>query len=246
MQIALVQNAAMSRVDPQIAARAFLNEAVTKSGLKPSALAKRAGVAPSTITRPLNEPDFQFVPKAATLAKIAKAAGLTLPDAFAGLRSPSLEKSTEVLLPIRYEVAAGNWRAADDIRDQPYGQFPAHQLEAYADYPQWLERVVGDSMDRKLPPGTLAHVIDAIAIGYAPRHGDLVVVVRRRASGAFEERSIKEVVIEGGEVSLWPRSHNPTWSAPLSLNGGGTDSTTEVEISGLVVRAYFVFGPSTS
>ena len=135
MQIAFVQNAAMSRDDPQTAARAFLIEAVAKSGLKPSALAKRAGVAPSTITRPLNEPEFQFIPKAATLAKIAKAAGIVLPNTILSLDSPSIERSTEVLLPIRYEVAAGNWRAADDIRDQSYGTFPAHQLEAYGDYP---------------------------------------------------------------------------------------------------------------
>jgi hypothetical protein len=78
-----------------------------------------------------------------------------------------------------------------------------------------------------------------VAIGYAPRHGDIVVVVRRRAQGAFEERSLKQVRLASSAVSLWPCSHSPDWQAPLTLDGGPQgDETSEIEIVGLVLGAY--------
>lgn len=97
-------------------------------------------------------------------------------------------------------------------------------------------------MDRMLPHGALIHVVDAIAMGYAPTHDDLVVVVRRRAQGAFVERSVKQVALTPDGVELWPRSHNPRWSTPLTMRDGMNDhEDAEVEIAGKVVQAYIDF-----
>jgi lambda repressor-like predicted transcriptional regulator len=72
MQIRNVHDLGMTNLLTQETARDFLRAAIQRSGLKPSQLAKKAGVAPSTITRPLSDPLYEFIPKASTLAKIAE------------------------------------------------------------------------------------------------------------------------------------------------------------------------------
>lgn len=184
-------------------------------------------------------------PRADTLLKIAAAleidpAYLLDPNHETGGVSPLAEG--EVALPIRYEVAAGAWMAHDDLREEPYGFSAALRLPEYERWGQWLERVRGDSMNRLVPDGSLVHVVDAVGMGYAPRHDDLVVVIRTRAQGAFIERSMKQISFGPSGVELWPRSHDPRWSSPLILSAGleeNEDAT--VEIVGLVVRAYMVF-----
>lgn len=146
-------------------------------------------------------------------------------------------------LPIRFEVAAGSWHAADELRQEPLGNYEeAHLVEEYDQFPQWIEKVVGDSYNLKIPHGSLIHVVDAVAMGYAPRHGHTVVVQRTRAQGAFVERSLKEVVRTPFGVELWPRSYNPKWDQPLNyLDGAGNNDDVQVEIVGRVVRAYLQF-----
>jgi phage repressor protein C with HTH and peptisase S24 domain len=196
--------------------------------------AAKARVAPSTIHRAMGA-SYQFVTSSKTLAKLAVAAGVAPPDA----------KSTEPLmvdvdfLPIRYEVGAGNWQEIADNQTF-FGVGTVAPDPAYTGFAQWLERVQGDSMDREYRPGDLVHVVDAIALGYAPRHGDHVVLVRRRMDGSEMERTIKEVVRrKDGATEFWPRSNNPRWNSPITLfEGVATDDTTEVEVGGLVIGSY--------
>lgn len=196
--------------------------------------AQEADLSPSTVQRPLKE-DYANVTSTRTLLKLARAAGVSPPDI--GVISASAPESME--LPIAYEVAAGAWLASDEVRDEPYGYAEAQRVAPFADFPQWLERIVGDSIDRRIPPEALIHVVDTIALGYAPRDRDLVVVIRRRAGGQFFERSVKEVEVNRDGVRLWPRSHNPRWQEPLEYRAGLNDAEeAEVEIVGLVIRAY--------
>lgn len=148
-----------------------------------------------------------------------------------------------VRLPILHKAAAGFWLPADEIADQPIGFYPeALVLPEYAEVQQWIEVVEGDSMNRLLPDGALIHVVDAIGLGYAPRHDDIVVVVRRRAQGAFVERSVKQVALTPTGVELWPRSFNEKWSTPLPfLDGVRENEDVEIEIVGKVVKAYIDF-----
>ena len=195
--------------------------------------AKEAELSPSTVQRPLKE-DYANVTSTRTLLKLARAANVAPPEI--GM-TPAISEAID--LPIAHEVAAGAWLAADETRDEPYGYAEAQRIAPFADYPQWLERVVGDSIDRRIPSDALIHVVDAKAIGYAPRDRDLVVVVRSRAGGQFFERSVKEVETGRDGVRLWPRSHNPRWQDPLDYRAGlGEGEEADVEIVGLVVRAY--------
>lgn len=56
----------------------YLRRVLEKTGLTPSALARRAGVASSTITRALNDPSHKFRPSTTTLGKVSIATGIPL------------------------------------------------------------------------------------------------------------------------------------------------------------------------
>lgn len=182
------------------------------------------------------------------LQKLARALDWTVADLLDEVVAPPRPRlqiplaGAEVELPIRYEVAAGAWRAVDEAVDEPLGFAPAPRIPAYEAFPQWYEKVVGDSFNRLIPEGALVHVVDAVAMGYSPRHEDVVVVQRARAGGSFRERTLKQVAMTADGVELWPRSHNPKWSEPLRISRDidpREDAT--VEIVGKVVRAYIGF-----
>lgn len=154
---------------------------------------------------------------------------------------------SSIQLPVIHEVAAGAWRAEDEVRqDEPYGYYEAVVEPEYQDVRQWLELVRGQSMTRLgLTDGALVHVLDAIDLRYQPRHGDLVIVVRTRAQGAFVERSVKQVELTPTGVQLWGRSYDERYNVPLSLTDGLPDGADDVsvQIVGKVLRAYIDFRP---
>lgn len=221
-----------------------IRQRLKELGLTSNAASLKAGLPRDAIRDVLS--GKSKYPRADTLVAMASALGVTisylLDDDQESVRSDAMPPARRTL-PIRYEVAAGAWLAQDDIRDEPFGFYEAFRIAPYGDFPQWLERVVGDSVNQLIPTGALAHVVDAIAIEYEPKHNDLVVVVRSRAQGAFLERSIKQVELTPRGVELWPRSFNAKWDRPLSLTDGvreGEDA--EVAIVGLVLTAYIPFG----
>lgn len=194
--------------------------------------ARDAKVSPSTIHRAL-KPDYEFVTSSTTLSKLATAAGVTAPDT----KTSDPQKVEAGFLAIRYDVGAGLWQEVGDAQSF-LGSGTVAPDPAYSGFPQWLERVQGDSMDQDYRQGDLVHVVDAIALGYSPQHGDHVILARRRADGSEIERTIKEVVRSGGRVEFWPRSTNARWSKPLIMNDTSADETVEVEVSALVIGSY--------
>lgn len=184
-------------------------------------------------------------PRADTILKIAGAlhvdpSALLDPDAPAGGIQPL--SGDEIVLPVRYAVAAGAWRAQDEYEDLPAEYDTAIRFKPFEAFHQWLVRVQGDSLNRLIPDGSLAHVVDAIQIGYQPRQNDIVVVERTRSQGQMIERSLKQVEITpGGVVELWPRSYNDRWNAPLAFNDIEHEEGMSVQIVGLVLRAYIGF-----
>lgn len=218
--------------DLQEEARAFMRAALAKTGLAPYALAKKAGVAPTTITRPLNDPDFKFVPKAATLGKIAAAADMTLPDTFSAV-TPEVVPVTR-RIPLVGEVRAGAWA---EILDDPVIEewLPIH-LPEYDRAELFALRVAGRSMDLIYADGTIIIVVPAVEAGV--RVGDHVVVRRRR--GGFAETTLKEVVQESdGTISLHPRSTDPQFQEPIRVDRA-RDADDGPEIVAVVVATYSV------
>lgn len=203
----------------------------SRPGLTVASWAKSAKVAPSTIHRAL-KPDYQFVTSSSTLSKLAQAADVPALDATADPQIVGAE-----FLPIRYDVGAGLWQEMTDAQVF-VGTGTVAPDPAYSGFPQWLERVQGDSMDREYRPGDLVHVVDAVALGYAPQHGDHVILVRRRQDGGEIERTIKEVTRTPRGIEFWPRSDNPRWNKPVILAADPSDDSTEVEVAALVIGSY--------
>lgn len=186
-------------------------------------------------------------PGIGTMIQIAHELGVDLNDLFVvpmeehASAEPAYRAMAEVRLPIRHEVAAGGFIERDDVRQQSYGFVTVRPVRPYDQYSQWLERVVSDSMDKLIPPGSLIHVVDAIELRYKPRAGDVVVVERRRAQGALVERTVKQIgFLDNGRLALFPRSHNPNYRA---FTVDETHEDVEVVIVGLVIRSYQMLVP---
>jgi hypothetical protein len=139
-------------------------------------------------------------------------------------------------LPVRYVVQAGHWIEHDELAQERIASPPVTADPNFPPGAQWLELVRGDSADLFYPEGVFVHVVDAIEIGYAPRHEDFVVVQRTRDEGAFIERSLKQVAKKGRKIELWPRSRNPKWKAPLDISDSRENDV--VEIAALVLGGY--------
>lgn len=145
-------------------------------------------------------------------------------------------------LMVLHRAQAGNWieaeSAVDDYIKPPR---PVNRDPRFPKAKQWLELVVGDSINRLIQDGEYAIVVDAADVNYSPRRGDLVVVERRRFGGHMRERTIKQVGFGPDEKSvlLWPRSTNPRWNEPLQITADADNlETLEVEIVGVVVGIY--------
>ncbi len=213
-------------------ARAFLTRALKASGLKPHALAKKAGVAPTTITRPLNDPSFKFTSKPATLRKIAEAAGLDLPE---GLAVGPVFAPLPTQLPLLGPIQAGAFLQVDDSPQDDPPMMPVLLDPRYPHAPQWVREVRGDSMNaRGVYPGDLAHIVDFMAAGINLNTGMVVEVTRTRDGGGLREITLKEVELTPSGVVLWPRSTNPRWKDPVRLDDE-TGSDIEVQITGLLL-----------
>lgn len=180
-----------------------------------------------------------------SLQALASALGRSMEEVADALELPQQPRNTEMRwtpiwpgaeLPVRYAVQAGAWLEVDEAAQ---ARIPSPPVTADPRFPrdaQWLELVRGDSADLFFPEGSFVHVVDAITIGYAPRHEDFVVVERKREQGGLIERSLKQIALVRRKVELWPRSRNPKWKAPLDLFAESEDDT--IEIAALVLGGY--------
>ena len=207
-------------------ARDFMRRALEVTGWKPYRLAKEAGIAPTTITRPLNDPNFKFIPKQATLNKIAEAAGLTAPT----VTEASLEvEPVSQWVPVVGEVRAGSWTvipAEPEIEDHIPVRLPDYQRASL-----FAVRVSGRSMDLKYPDGSVVIALPPSEAGV--RVGDDVIV--RRHMNGMAETTLKEVTQVGdGLYELRPRSSDPTIEA-FPLPRANEAQQDGVEIIGVVI-----------
>jgi transcriptional regulator with XRE-family HTH domain len=210
-------------------------------GMSREGAARLAGRSRDFIRNLEKNPDKPTIPRADHLFALARvlqcAPGYLLGESEDVGSPPSKRPVHTRLLEVRYRVEAGPWREVEDMTES-YGQHEVPVSLRYASFPQWLEEVVGDCLDKLILPGRLVHVVDAIELGYSPADGDIVVVERRRAG--LRERTLKQVEITGRRIMLWPRSNNPKWQEPLdvSLVLREASDDIEVEIVGLVVADF--------
>lgn len=123
---------------------------------------------------------------------------------------PPVEMTREV--PLIGEVRAGYWAEVLDYAPEPEDVI-AVSLPEYARAQLFALRVVGPSMNKVYPDGTIVICCPAAEAGV--REGDIAVVRRRR--GGLVETTLKQVVLEDGKIVLWPRSTDAAHQSPIKL-----------------------------
>lgn len=224
--------------------RTWLVDVMERTGLSVTDWAKRAGVARTTIARPI-KPGYEFVTSGRTLAKLAAAAHVDAPAL--SMNAGLTESASGILTPtetkyliVRHKAQAGYWIETDTMSQQIDGPtYPVAPDPSYKGFDQWLELVVGDSVNQFIAEGSFAHVVSTADMGgYYAKDGDFVVIQRTRDGGHLQERSIKQVCITAeNRVEFWPRSTNPIWTQPLQVADQSQGNVT-VEVVGLVIGAY--------
>lgn len=133
------------------------------------------------------------------------------------------------MMPVIFRVAAGVWMETDGaeiITSIPFARDPSYA----ATRRQYAVQVLGESMDKVLPDGAFAIVVEAN--GQEPVNGDLVIV--KRTHRGMIERTIKRYVVTRKGAELRPESSDPRFK-PLPVDG---DDDTIIEIEGFVIGRY--------
>lgn len=155
------------------------------------------------------------------------------------------EMSTDGLVPYEIEVAglpllgniqAGHWLETSDAHEGANPEMVAIvRDQRFPHAKQYALRVVGDSMDRDYPDGSIVTCVDFADSGLELAEGMLVHVERQRAGGQLVEITLKAVERRKGILCLVPHSSNPKHQAfPLR----NSSSDTEVIARGIVVGGW--------
>lgn len=221
---------------------AYLHRVMERTGLAPTALAAAAGVASTTLTRPLNDPDYQFEISNRTIKKIEAATGIPYvgEGAVPKLTESEITRRAGGTAPVVATVEAGAWREVDEL-DQDGGEWIT--VPADDKFPEATQRVYdvsGDSMN-KLEPIPITSGSRIVAIDYdevaarVPLRDGLVVVVQRSRNGGQErELTVKQVAWFDDRIEFQPRSTNPKHKPIVVEHDSWEDNGVEVAIVGLV------------
>ena len=131
-------------------------------------------------------------------------------------------------------VQAGAWQEAvqwdrDDQRDVPF-----IRLNDNAPLPRFALEVRGTSMNLVYPEGTILYCVPYGNGAPSLKNGRRVIVHRKRVDG-LTEATVKEVLIENGNIWLRPRSSDPRHQTPIEI---GEDGTEEVTVTAVVIGSY--------
>lgn len=196
-------------------------------GKKKSDLAAAIGRSPQVVTeiinnrRPIKQPE------------IARMADFLEVDASVFTRSNVEEmKSKFVEVQIKGVVQAGDWSQHDQwdewetIWTTPVDEYPRIALHAC--------RVVGDSMDKVYPEGTILIWVNILETQEVPVSGRRYIVKQERYDGLEHELTVKTYIENERGKWLVAESTNPEWQRTIKWANGETDS---VQIIGRVVRS---------
>lgn len=203
----------------------------TSLGLSQKELAKKIGVAQSSITR--IEAGTTKSVSHDIIAALAKLAGLTV-EQYAGIPVPGEPDAPRAMVRVVGELAAGEWKEA--LESPAYDQYevPAPSVRVLEDMPMEAFIVRGESMNRIYPDGSIVYVVRLSVLGRAPFPGEKVVVVRTDADGTVEGSLKVYRTDDKGKPWLWPDSDDPRYQAPLQMVSA-KKKTESVVIHGIVV-----------
>lgn len=222
---------------------AYVRSVMDKTGLSATALAAKAGISSTTLTRPLKDPDYKFAISNRTLHSIENATGISYADFLArGGHEPEVTpmRGGLVAAPVVATVEAGAWREVDEFDQSapewlalpPDPDFPSATLKVW--------NVAGTSMNALKPfpilPGSrvVGVLYEDIASRYPLRDGLVVVVQRTRDGGHTRELSIKQVAWFDDRIEFQPRSTDPKHKPIVVKHDDWEDNGVVVEILALV------------
>lgn len=142
--------------------RDWLAKVVKKTGMAPTRLANHIGVSPSTLTRPLNDPEYESVMSTTTISKLVAVSGLPAPASLGGNDTPGMGES---------EVARYSPQASENT---------SLSVQNNAES-EWVVQTMMLDLDGYLPGD---HVI--VNLNEAPRSGDVVLAQIYSEQGTAE------------------------------------------------------------
>lgn len=98
---------------------------------------------------------------------------------------------------------------------------------------QYALKVVGESVNKKIPDGSYAICAPFDKFPGGAEHGHLVHVIQEQ--GGLMEHTIKELRYGKDGAYLMPLSSDPRFQTPIHLNG---DDDTTIRIAGVVIGAF--------
>lgn len=224
--------------------KAYVRHVMSELGLAATALAAKAGLSATTLTRPLNDPDHKFSISTSTLAKIGAASGISYSaflrreESASAIARPSHRRLRPAIVVATVE--AGAWREVDEFDQSDPEWIAVPPDDKYPDATQDVYDVAGDSMNGLQPhpitPGSRVVAVryDEIA-GRSPLRDGLVVVVQRsRNDGQERELTIKQVAWFDDRIEFQPRSTNPKHKPIVVMHDSWEDDGIQIAVVGLV------------
>lgn len=220
---------------------AYIRYVLQRTGMAPTALAEAAGIASTTLTRPLNDPDYQFEVSNRTIKKIEAATDLAYSDFLSGAQPKAdVTRRRSGTAPVVATVEAGAWREVDELdqTDPELVTVPAD--DKFPDATQRVYDVAGDSMNALQPhpitPGSRLVAIDYDEIASrSPLRNGLVVVIQRSKNGGQErELSVKQVAWFEDRIEFQPRSTNAKHKPIVVAHDTWEDDGVQIAVVGLV------------
>lgn len=218
----------------QTASKAYVRFVLQELRLSPSALAKKAKIASTTLTRALNDPSHKFTLSMSTLGKIATASGISPQPFFeAGdfvemsmvpFVAPNLyddswgaganagaevhEKNDASSILVIGETGAGVWKAPE-LRAIEDGGILGLAIPGYRDKDTFSLKVGDDTGQPFVREGEYVVCIRRSAESWSLGHGDLVVVERWSEGKSLLELSLRRL-IETPKGGAYLRFDNPS------------------------------------
>ena len=194
-------------------------------------------------------------PKQENLAAIAEWANVNFNWLATGTGKMREQKSNDSskysarIVRVQGEVQAGVWYPESPINffnvdgDASLDKYkPGWAVDdpEYSDLKQFALRIVGNSINKLAPDGSLAVCVHYDDARSSIQEGDVVVVEQRRAG--LTEATLKVARGSAGKWELWPHSTDPDHQKPIKLNAKDNrdleNKDTEVEVIALVIGFY--------
>lgn len=159
-------------------------------------------------------------PKIAALVKLSKVLQVPaeyLTDAAAQGEIERESGQSERVMIIG-SVQAGVWKAALEWNPEEWRVLPVPADARFPGVTRYGLKVVGPSMNKVYPEGTIVIVVSFGELGRTPLSGERVIAMRRDETGQYEATVKEYELAPDGRHILWPKSTDPEFQTPVVIS----------------------------